>query len=70
MRYHCTKRADVDLCPAAFAEGRFPAGTCARDFVRINAPAQPQVQCCCVVFNFLHSCAPFHIRRAFRPAPA
>lgn len=43
VRYRCTRRADVDLCPAAFAEGRFPAGTCARDFVRIDAADQPQV---------------------------
>lgn len=43
VRYHCTKCADVDLSPPAFAEGRFPAGTCARDFVRIDATDQPQV---------------------------
>lgn len=34
-RYHCTKLPDVDLCPRAFAEGRFPPGTCTKDFVRI-----------------------------------
>lgn len=26
----------MDLCPAAFAEGRFPAGLCSKDFVRID----------------------------------
>jgi len=39
VRYHCTRRADVDLCPAAYAEGRFPAGTSARDFVRLDGAA-------------------------------
>ncbi len=49
VRYHCTKRPDVDLCPAAFAEGRFPAGTCAADFVRIDggAAAAGQARACC-----------------------
>jgi hypothetical protein len=46
VRYRCTRRADVDLCPAAFAEGRFPAGTSARDFVRIDSADQPQVRHC------------------------
>lgn len=36
LRYHCTKFPDVDLCPAAFAEGRFPPGCCASDFVRLG----------------------------------
>jgi len=36
LRYHCTKFPDVDLCPAAFAEGRFPPGCCASDFVRVG----------------------------------
>ncbi|CAL8469788.1 g9330 [Coccomyxa elongata] len=40
LRYHCTKMPDVDLCPEAFAEGRFPPGCTARDFIRIDA-AQP-----------------------------
>ena len=44
LRYHCTRRPDVDLCPAAFAEGRFPAGTCARDFVRMDAGAKQAAQ--------------------------
>lgn len=39
LRYHCTKVPDVDLCPAAFAEGRFPPGCCAQDFVRLDAAA-------------------------------
>ena len=37
LRYHCTKYPDIDLCPAAFAAGRFPPGTAAKDFVRIAA---------------------------------
>jgi len=36
LRYHCTKFPDVDLCPAAFAEGRFPPGCCASDFVQLG----------------------------------
>ena len=39
LRYHCTKHPDVDLCPAAFAEGRFPPGCSAKDFVRLDAAA-------------------------------
>ncbi|KAK9813885.1 hypothetical protein WJX73_003291 [Symbiochloris irregularis] len=35
-RYHCTKVPDVDLCPQAFAEGRFPAGCSANDFIRVD----------------------------------
>lgn len=35
-RYHCSKYPDIDLCPKAFAEGRFPPGTCAKDFVKID----------------------------------
>jgi SWI/SNF related-matrix-associated actin-dependent regulator of chromatin subfamily C len=35
-RYHCTKYPDIDLCPKAFAEGRFPPGTCAKDFIKID----------------------------------
>jgi SWI/SNF related-matrix-associated actin-dependent regulator of chromatin subfamily C len=35
-RWHCTKYPDIDLCPQAFAEGRFPPGTAAKDFVRID----------------------------------
>lgn len=49
VRYHCSKRPHVDLSPAAYAEGRFPVGTCARDFVRIDAADQPQVSSACVV---------------------
>eukprot|EP00775_Hariotina_reticulata_P005697 gene5697-5935_t len=36
LRYHCTRYPDVNLCPAAFAEGRFPAGCSSRDFVRLD----------------------------------
>lgn len=44
LRYHCTTIPDVDLCPQAFAEGRFPPGTSAKDFVRIDQSAA-QVGC-------------------------
>lgn len=37
-RYHCTKMPDVDLCPEAFAEGRFPPGCSGKDFIRIDQP--------------------------------
>lgn len=40
-RWHCTKVPDVDLCPQAYAEGRFPAGSTARDFVRVDGGAPP-----------------------------
>lgn len=36
LRYHCTTLPDLDLCPQAYADGRFPAGCTARDFVRID----------------------------------
>lgn len=39
LRYHCKLLPKVDLCPRAFAEGRFPGGTSAKDFVRLQAPA-------------------------------
>ncbi|KAK9817370.1 hypothetical protein WJX74_007089 [Apatococcus lobatus] len=35
-RYHCTKYPDVDLCPAAYADGHFPADCSSKDFVRID----------------------------------
>lgn len=36
---------DVDLCPEAFAEGRFPPGCSGKDFIRIDQPhLQMQVQ--------------------------
>lgn len=37
VRYHCTKFPDTTLCPEAYAQGRFPAGASAADFVRIEA---------------------------------
>lgn len=46
VRYHCTRLPDVDLCPEAFAEGRFPPGCTAADFVRIDA-ADPKVPTTC-----------------------
>jgi len=36
LRYHCKKLPGVDLCPESYAEGRFPAGCTANDFVRID----------------------------------
>lgn len=44
LRYHCVKLPDVDLCPLAYAEGRFPPGCSAQDFVKIEnneAPPDP-----------------------------
>ncbi|KAL0051641.1 hypothetical protein WJX82_011053 [Trebouxia sp. C0006] len=44
-RYHCTRMPDVDLSPAAYADGRFPPGCSSKDFVRIDQAelqAQPQ----------------------------
>ena len=46
MRYHCTRLPDVDLCPEAFAEGRFPPACTAADFIRIDA-ADPKVPTLC-----------------------
>ena len=43
LRYHCTKLPDVDLCPEAFAQGRFPPGCTARDFIKIDGARPPQV---------------------------
>eukprot|EP00884_Botryococcus_braunii_P007967 jgi/Botrbrau1/17171/Bobra.0157s0063.1 len=37
-RYHCVKEPDIDLCPQAFAEGRFPPGCSAKDFIKIDQP--------------------------------
>ena len=39
LRYHCTKHADVHLGARAFAEGRFPPGTAAKDFVKVDRAA-------------------------------
>ncbi|GMH38909.1 hypothetical protein BSKO_06807 [Bryopsis sp. KO-2023] len=36
VRYHCVTIPDVDLCPQAYAEGRFPPGTSAKDFIRLD----------------------------------
>jgi len=41
LRYHCTKVHGVDLCPQAFAEGRFPPGCSAADFIRLEGGADP-----------------------------
>ena len=43
LRYHCTKLPDVDLCPEAFADGRFPPGCTARDFIKLTGARAPQV---------------------------
>ena len=58
-RYHCTKLPDVDLCPDAFAEGRFPPGCSGRDFIRIDQQATPVRSydsiCCFMLFPVLQS---------------
>ena len=38
-RFHCTRIPDVDLCPEAFSEGRFPPGCSGKDFVKIDQKA-------------------------------
>ena len=55
LRYHCTKIPDVDLCPEAYAEGRFPPGCTAKDFIRIDA-AKPPVSDACAPEMILHCC--------------
>ena len=42
-RYHCTRMPDVDLSPAAYADGKFPPGCSSKDFVRID---QAELQVC------------------------
>ncbi len=42
-RYHCTRMPDVDLSPAAYADGKFPPGCSSKDFVRID---QAEFQVC------------------------
>jgi SWI/SNF related-matrix-associated actin-dependent regulator of chromatin subfamily C len=37
LRYHCTKLPDIDICPTAFIEGRFPPGCSSKDFIRVAA---------------------------------
>ena len=46
LRYHCTRLPDVDLCPQAFAEGRFPPGCTAKDFIRMEPGTNPPVRAC------------------------
>ena len=36
-RYHCTRLPDVDICPEAYADGKFPPGCSAKDFIRVTA---------------------------------
>lgn len=36
LRYHCTRHPDINLCPDAYAEGRFPPGCSSRDFIRLE----------------------------------
>ncbi|KAL3142735.1 hypothetical protein ABBQ38_003035 [Trebouxia sp. C0009 RCD-2024] len=44
-RYHCVTMPDVDLSPAAYADGKFPPGCSSKDFVRIDqADFQTQPQ--------------------------
>ncbi|KAA6426594.1 MAG: SWI SNF complex subunit SMARCC2 isoform 2 [Trebouxia sp. A1-2] len=33
-RYHCTRMPDVDLSPAAYADGKFPPGCSSKDFTQ------------------------------------
>lgn len=44
LRYHCTKLPDIDLCPEAYAGGRFPPGCTARDFIKIDGARPPPVR--------------------------
>jgi hypothetical protein len=39
-RYSCKPHPHINLCPAAFAEGRFPPGTSSKDFVRVDRRQQ------------------------------
>ena len=36
-RYSCTKLPGVHLCPAAYAEGLFPAGCSSKDWVLVDS---------------------------------
>ena len=64
LRYHCTKLPDVDLCPEAYAEGRFPPGCTARDFIKLDGARAPPVssllpalcKCCDKEAESLHCC--------------
>lgn len=38
--YHCTTRPNIDLCHQAYSEGRFPAGTSSKDYIKIDS-SQP-----------------------------
>ena len=44
VRYQCTKQPDVSLCPEAFADGHFPTGTSAKDFVRLGPASEQRVR--------------------------
>jgi len=44
VRYQCTRQPDTSLCPEAFADGLFPTGTSARDFVRLSASSEQRVR--------------------------
>jgi len=44
VRYQCTRQPDISLCPEAFADGLFPTGTSARDFVRLGASSEQRVR--------------------------
>ena len=37
--YHCITQPDIDLCQQAYSEGRFPNGTSAKDYIKVNALA-------------------------------
>ena len=47
LRYHCTRLPDVDLCPQAYAEGRFPPGCTAKDFIRMEPGTKLPVRARC-----------------------
>ena len=79
LRYHCTKLPDVDLCPEAFADGRFPPGCTARDFVKIDGARTPQVsdlssrqimqrRVVSYIRQGLHSCRPLAFRSSMGTA--
>lgn len=43
LRYQCTKYPGISLCPTAFSDGRFPAGTSSKDFVLASTPEERTV---------------------------
>uniref|UniRef100_A0A7S3EQC3 SWIRM domain-containing protein n=1 Tax=Rhodosorus marinus TaxID=101924 RepID=A0A7S3EQC3_9RHOD len=37
MRFHCSTRADMDLCPECYNDGNFPQSISSRDFIQMTA---------------------------------